>query len=123
LALHPINLPRAVNASLQARISGGRINQSGRLLPVDPLRTGHSAGIDSVNLGDGPQLALMDNAPIESFFHTLKTELVMHCDYHTRIQARSSLFDFMEVFYNRARRHSSINYESPLAFEHQQSPN
>jgi putative transposase len=64
-----------------------------------------------------------DNAPMESFFHTLKTELVMHCDYHTRIQARSSLFDFMEVFYNRARRHSSINYESPLAFEHQQSPN
>jgi putative transposase len=64
-----------------------------------------------------------DNAPMESFFHTLKTELVMHCDYHTRTQARSSLFDYMEVFYNRERRHSSINYESPLAFEHQQSPN
>jgi transposase InsO family protein len=60
---------------------------------------------------------------MESFFHTLKTELVMHCDYHTRTQARSSLFDYMEVFYNRERRHSSINYESPLAFEHQQSPN
>jgi transposase InsO family protein len=64
-----------------------------------------------------------DNAPMESFFHTLKTELVMHCDYHTRTQARSSLFDYMEVFYNRQRRHSSINYEAPLAFEHQQSPN
>jgi putative transposase len=64
-----------------------------------------------------------DNAPMESFFHTLKTELVMHCDYHTRAQARSSLFDYMEVFYNRERRHSSINYDSPLAFEHQQSPN
>ncbi len=63
-----------------------------------------------------------DNAPMESFFHTLKTELVMHCDYHTRIQARSSLFDYMEVFYNRERRHSSINYVSPLAFERQQSP-
>ena len=60
---------------------------------------------------------------MESFFHTLKTELVMHCDYHTRTQARSSLFDYMEVFYNRERRHSSTNYESPLAFEHQQSPN
>lgn len=64
-----------------------------------------------------------DNAPMESFFHTLKTELVMHCDYHTRTQARSSLFDYMEVFYNRERRHSSINYVSPLAFERQQSPN
>jgi putative transposase len=64
-----------------------------------------------------------DNAPMESFFHTLKTELVMHCDYHTRTQARSSLFDYMEVFYNRERRHSSINYESPLAFENTKSPN
>jgi transposase InsO family protein len=58
-----------------------------------------------------------DNAPMESFFHTLKTELVMHCDYRTRDQARASLFDYVEVFYNRQRRHSTINYEAPLAFE------
>jgi putative transposase len=64
-----------------------------------------------------------DNAPMESFFHTLKTELVMHCDYQTRTQAQSSLFDYIEVFYNRQRRHSSIHYAAPLAFEHQQSPN
>ena len=38
---------------------------------------------------------------MESFFHTLKTELVMHCHYKTRDQARASLFDYMEVFYNR----------------------
>jgi transposase len=57
------------------------------------------------------------NAPMESFFHTLKTELVMHCDYKTRDQARASLFDYMEVFYNRQRRHSTINYVAPLAFE------
>ena len=42
---------------------------------------------------------------MESFFHTLKTELVMHCDYKTRDDARVSLFDYMEVFYNRQRRH------------------
>jgi len=58
-----------------------------------------------------------DNAPMESFFHSLKTELVMHCDYKTRNQARASLFDYMEVFYNRQRRHSTINYVAPLAFE------
>ena len=58
-----------------------------------------------------------NNAPMESFFHTLKTELVMHCDYKTRDQARASLFDYMEVFYNRLRRHSTINYVAPLAFE------
>jgi len=54
---------------------------------------------------------------MESFFHTLKTELVMHCDYRTRDQARASLLDYVEVFYNRQRRHSTINYEAPLVFE------
>jgi putative transposase len=63
-----------------------------------------------------------DNAPMESFFHTLKTELVMHCDYKTRDQARASLFDYTEMFYNRQRRHSTINYESPLAFERRTNP-
>jgi len=63
-----------------------------------------------------------DNAPMESFFHTLKTELVVHCDYKTREQARSSLFEYMEVFYNRQRRHSTLNYETPLAFEALNSP-
>jgi transposase InsO family protein len=58
-----------------------------------------------------------DNAPMESFFHSLKTELVMHCSYRTRDQARASVFDYVEVFYNRQRRHSTINYEAPLAFE------
>jgi len=63
-----------------------------------------------------------DNAPMESFFHTLKTELVMHNDYLTREHAKSSLFEYMEVFYNRQRRHSSIQYEAPLAFEAMTNP-
>jgi putative transposase len=63
-----------------------------------------------------------DNAPMESFFHTLKTELVMHCDYQTREQAKSSLFEYMEVFYNRQRRHSSLGYASPLDFEETINP-
>jgi len=58
-----------------------------------------------------------DNAPMESFFHSLKTDLVMHCDYQTRNEARASLFEYMEVFYNRTRRHSTINYVAPLDFE------
>jgi len=49
-----------------------------------------------------------DNASMESFFHSLKTELVMQCDCKTRDEARASLFDCMEVFYNRQRRHSTI---------------
>ena len=58
-----------------------------------------------------------DNAVAESFFHTLKTELVGFEDYRTRDQARSSLFEYIELFYNRVRRHSTLNYRSPVEFE------
>ena len=58
-----------------------------------------------------------DNAVVESFFHTIKTELVGFEDYHTRDQARASLFEYIEVFYNRLRRHSTLNYRSPVQFE------
>jgi putative transposase len=59
-----------------------------------------------------------DNAPMESFFGTLKTELVYHCVYYTRHQARADLFDYIESFYNRRRRHSALDYLSPEAYEH-----
>ncbi len=58
-----------------------------------------------------------DNAAMESFFGTLKTELVHHERYTTREQARSSIFEYVEVFYNRQRRHSAIGYVSPDTFE------
>ncbi len=57
-----------------------------------------------------------DNAPAESFFATLKKELVHHETYATREAARVSLFDDIEVFYNRERRHSALGYVSPVAF-------
>ena len=60
-----------------------------------------------------------DNAVMESFFSTIKTELANQEDYATHPQARSSLFEWIEVFYNRQRRHSSLNYLSPEAFEAQ----
>lgn len=58
-----------------------------------------------------------DNAVAESFFHTLKTELVHHEDYHSRTEAKASLFEYIEVFYNRQRRHSHLGQMAPLAFE------
>ena len=58
-----------------------------------------------------------DNAPMESFFHSLKTEWVVFEDYKTRSEARASLFDYIELFYNRKRRHSALKYRSPMAFE------
>ena len=58
-----------------------------------------------------------DNAAMESFFATLKTELVNHEHYETREQARASIFEYIEVFYNRKRLHSSLGYLSPEQFE------
>lgn len=58
-----------------------------------------------------------DNAVAESFFHTLKTELVHHCDFETREDARAAIFEYIEVFYNRQRFHSANGYEAPLIFE------
>ena len=54
---------------------------------------------------------------MESFFHTLKTELVHHRDYQTRAEARHDIFEFVEVFYNRQRSHSTLGYLSPVQFE------
>ena len=58
-----------------------------------------------------------DNACAESFWATLKTELVHHEQYATREQARQSIFEYIEIFYNRKRLHSSLGYLSPEAFE------
>lgn len=58
-----------------------------------------------------------DNAVAESFFHTLKEELVTDADYKTRNEARQSIFRYIELFYNRKRRHSTIGYQAPLVYE------
>ena len=58
-----------------------------------------------------------DNAPMESFFHTLKTELVHHRHYATREDATHDIFAYIEGFYNRTRRHSAIGYISPIEME------
>jgi putative transposase len=58
-----------------------------------------------------------DNAPVESFFGTLKRELVHHHRWATREQAKAAIVAFIEVFYNRQRRHSAIGYQSPDSFE------
>jgi len=58
-----------------------------------------------------------DNAVAESFFGTLKTELVDDADYRTREEAKQSLFEYIEVFYNRQRRHSYLGYVSPAEYE------
>jgi len=60
-----------------------------------------------------------DNAAMESFWSTLKQELIYRCSFQTRSQAQQSIFDFIEIFYNRCRLHSSLNYLCPVDFENQ----
>lgn len=60
-----------------------------------------------------------DNAVVESFFGTLKSELVYRCAWQTRAEARSAIHDYVEVFYNRRRRHSHCGNLSPADFETQ----
>ena len=58
-----------------------------------------------------------DNAVAESFFSALKKELIHHRRFETRNQAKSEIFDYIEVFYNRQRLHSTLDYHSPVEFE------
>jgi len=58
-----------------------------------------------------------DNAVVESFFNSLKSEWTYHKTYETRIKAKQSLFEYIEIFYNRSRLHSTLGYLSPVSFE------
>jgi putative transposase len=58
-----------------------------------------------------------DNAAMESFFHSFKGECIEGQSFQTRAQAKSSTFDYLETFYNRTRRHSTLQYLSPVAYE------
>jgi putative transposase len=64
-----------------------------------------------------------DNAFIESFWSSLKYELVYHHRFQTLAEARTALFDYIEIFYNRIRLHSSLDYLSPIKFESKLNPN
>lgn len=65
----------------------------------------------------------LDNAVAESFFGSLKTELTDNEDYLTRTAARNSLFEYIEVFYNRRRRHSYLDYMAPAEYEEKYASN
>lgn len=64
-----------------------------------------------------------DNAAVESFFATLKKELVYRSRWKTRHEARRDLYEYIEVFYNRYRLHSSLDYQSPVVFEQMRAQN
>jgi putative transposase len=65
----------------------------------------------------GRKATCYDNAAMESFFHTLKVELVHRERYTTRRTAKSKIFEYIETYYNRQRKHSAIGYKIPMQFE------
>jgi transposase InsO family protein len=104
-------------ALARRRPGGGLLHHSDRgaqYASEDYQRLLRSHGIACSMSGRGD---CWDNAAVESFWGTLKTELVNHERYETRAQARASIFEYIEVFYNRQRLHSSIGYLSPEQFE------
>lgn len=76
------------------------------------LLTAHRATVSMSRRGN-----CYDNAPVESFFASLKTECVREVVYPTRARAKADLFEYIEVFYNRQRLHSQLDYHSPAEFE------
>jgi putative transposase len=98
-----------------------------------PLELGqYTAGVDAQALetagarqSTGRVATCFDNAACESFFARLKTELVHTRAWPTRQAARTATYEYIEVFYNRRRRHSALDYLSPTEYDrrhHQQQP-
>jgi transposase InsO family protein len=108
----------ALDMALRSRRPGGDLlhhsDRGVQYASVDYQRVLQSHGIcvSMSRVGD-----CYDNAMMESFWGTLKTELVHHRDYRTRDEAGSSIFKYIECWYNRRRRHSAIGYKSPEEFE------
>jgi putative transposase len=82
-----------------------------------------SKGYQNLLLGQGAVISMsrkgnvLDNAPMKSFFATLKKELIHREDYQTRREARSSIFEYIEGFYNPSRIHSALRYYTPVQYE------
>jgi len=64
------------------------------------------------SVGDG-----LDNAMMESFWSTMQIELLNRQRWQTRVELANAMFDYIEIFYNRRRRHSQLDYRSPIEFE------
>ena len=115
-------LPLAMHALDMALLA--RLPQEGLVHHTDqgPLYSAHAYRERLTASGLNPSMSAKgnayDNAVAESFFSTLKNELVHHCDFVTREQARSAIFEYIEIFYNRQRRHQTLGYVSPMQFEH-----
>ena len=95
----------------------GLIHHSDRGVQYASDAPGHAPAANKITGSMSRTGNCWDNAVVESFFGTLKSELVNHETYATRDEARASIFEYIEMFYNRKRRHSALGYVSPVEFE------
>lgn len=86
-------------------------------MPWEDLDGGTFGGNSRLRGSMGRRATCYDNPGTESFFHTLKAELVHRERYVTRRRAQTSIFEYIETYYNRLRKHSAIEHRIPMVFE------
>jgi putative transposase len=107
----------ALNMALLTRRPTGVIHHSDQGSQYTSIEFGHRCRDAGVRPSMGSVGDAYDNAMCESFFATLECELLDRCRFKTQVEARNATFAFIEGFYNRRRRHSSIGYLSPIDYE------
>jgi putative transposase len=107
----------ALEAAIATRRPRGTIFHSDRGSQYTSLAFGERLAAAGIAASMGAPGSAYDNAMAESFFASLETELIDRSRWATRDEARAALFDWIEVFYNRTRRHSGLGYLSPAEFE------
>lgn len=109
----------AMNMALAQRQPGaGLLHHSDRGSQYAARRYGKLLDAHGVKPSMSRKGNCWDNSVVESFFGTLKNELVHHVVFPTRDAAKEAIFEFIEIYYNRYRRHSSLGYLSPIDYEH-----
>ena len=118
-ALHTTVVLDALSMALTMRRQRGVIHHSDQGAQYTSIAFGNRCREAGVRPSMGSVGDCYDNAMAESFFATLECELLDRSSFKTHAQARTAVFDFIEGFYNPQRRHSSLGYLSPMAFERQ----
>jgi hypothetical protein len=109
----------ALDMALAARRAKGVIHHSDQGSQYTSIEFGQRCREAGVRPSMGSVGDAYDNAMCESFFATLECELLARRRFKSQSEARTAIFEFIEGFYNRRRRHSSIGYLSPVEYEHQ----
>ena len=103
----------ALKMAIRNRRPPPGLRPHGQGRPIRLRRLSQTAQTPRHHSLDEPQRELFDNAPMESFFSSLKTEMVHRTKFQTRREAKVALFEYIEIFHNRQRRHSSIGDRTP----------